>query len=189
MILVLDWAAKFSAGIVMDRSGTVRYQFDSWGKQNLEYCEEVAAVAASYEVSWVVVEDVPHGIKNLSQTKPVVRTHGVLARELDAVGLLDQTRFLQPSVWQRAFPGVWKGGPKGAKAAAETLGYAAPDLLEIYAESIPVKAPDNTKARADIRAKLRKAMTDYNDAFLIGRWTLEQSEEELLEKTQPYFPY
>jgi hypothetical protein len=196
VFLVLDWAAKFSAGMVMDRSGSVQHQFDSWRKPNLEFCEEVASIAADYEVSWVVVEDVPHGIKSLRQTKPVVRTQGVLADELSRVDKLEVTRFLQPAIWQRHF-GLFRQGWKAARIKANELGYQTPDLISLYGEDIPNIPPKDLdpalraplmKERGSVMSDLRKAMTDYDDSFLIGRWTLEQTEDSLLDATQEYFP-
>lgn len=183
MRLVLDFAAKFSAGMVMDRSGEVKYQFDSWGKTIFEFAEEVADTASEFEVNLIIVEDIPHGIKFLAQTKPPATAQGVLWDELNRVDELDKARLLQPAIWQRHFEGVWKGGWQGAQAAAQLLGYTHPDLITVHEAEIPPKAPENTKARADIRAKLRKAQTDYNDAFLIGRWSLDVGDEEVMAAT------
>lgn len=181
MRLTLDFAAKFTAGIVMDRAGDVKYQFDSFGKSTFDFCEEVADVAAQYEVSLIIVEDVPYGISRQAMVKPVLRSQGILMKELGDIDKLDATRFLSPSVWQHHFEGVWKGGPKGARAAAEALGYTAPVLLEVYEDLIPAKGPERTK----MRTQLRKASTDYDDAFLIGRWSLDIGDEAVVELTQP----
>ena len=181
MRLALDFAAKFTAGIVMDRAGDVKYQFDSFGKSTFEFCEEVADIAAQYEVDLVIVEDVPFGISRQSMIKPVLRSQGILMKELGDVDKLDVTRFLSPAEWQCHFEGVWKGGPEGARAAAERLGYTAPVLLEAYEDLIPAKGPE----RAKVRAQLRKASTDYDDAFLIGRWSLDVGDDAVIHLTQP----
>lgn len=188
MILTVDFAAKFSAGIVRERGGRLVYQFDSWGKDILEFCEEAAQAAADYEVTRAVFEDVPYGLSKQFQIKPPLRGQGIVIDEFHRLDMLDTLRWLSPSVWQRTFDGVWKGGVKGARAAAERLGYTPPDLLEVHAEEIPPPAPENTKARAAIRTKLRKAMTDYDAAYLMSEWAWNLTVEEIDAATQPSFP-
>jgi hypothetical protein len=183
MILTLDWAAKFTAGMVRDHSGLVQHQFDSWGKDIFEFSEEVATIAAEFDVVRVVIEDVPYGIKSQFMVKPVLRAQGVLMDELNRVDMLERSFFLPPAEWQRFF-GIFKGGPKAAEEKARELGYTSayrPDLLIDYAGDIPEKGP----ARSKVRAQLKKAMTDYDDAFLIGQWTLDVGEEIFREKTKP----
>lgn len=187
MRLLVDLAAKFSAACVMDRSGQVIYQFDSYGKSAMQFSEELADAAAEFEVTHVIIEDVPHGINSLAQTKPVLRLQGIIMRDLAEVDKLEVTSFLSPSVWQRCadprFEGVWRGKEEGARVAAERFGYSPPDLLAVHAADIPEKGPVRTK----MVRELKKAMTDYTDAYLIGRWSLIVGDEELPNKTQP--PY
>lgn len=180
MILALDWAAKFTAGMVLDH-GSIQRQFDSWDKAPFAFCVEVASVAREFDVDLVLVEDLPYGINQQSQIKAVLRMQGILMRELNVVDKLDVTRFLTPSTWQRYFEGVFRCGKEGARAAADRLGYTAPDLLAIHADEIPAKGPERTK----MRAQLKKAMTDYDDSFLIGTWGSELSLSEVMDKTQP----
>lgn len=167
MYLAVDLAAKFSAGIVMDDSREVHLQFDSWGRSPSELANLITETAQVFDVDVIVIEDLPYGISKQFMTKPVTRLQGRIQHALHGAGLLERTGFLAPATWQRAYEGVWKGGPKGAAAAATALGYAPPDLLEVHAQDIPAKGPERTK----IRALLRKATTDYVDAYLIADWT------------------
>lgn len=152
----------------MDSRGEVASQFDSWGKSSFR----LAALIVSHgsDADWIVLEDVPFGINSQAQIKPVLRLQGVLIHALGAAGLLEKTIFLGPSYWQRTFEGVWRGGKDGAEAAARQRGYdLAPDMLTLHADDIP---PIGDKRRAKVRADLRKATTDYYDAYLIARWGL-----------------
>lgn len=181
---MLDWAAKFTAGMVMEETGKIWHQYDSWGKAPFAFCEETAEVAFTYGVSWVIVEDAPPGLKQFL-VKPVLRAQGILMREMHAVGMLDNTRFLQPSVWQHTFEGVWRGGKDSAERAAIALGYTAPDMLSIHADEIPPLGKENSKARTKIRGQLKKSATDYNDAFLMGQWAITRDNDEIIARTQP----
>lgn len=187
MRLTLDLAAKYSAATVLDLSGQVKYQFDSFKKSAIDFAEEVADTAAEFEVSHVLIEDVPYGIRGQAQVKPVLRLQGVLIKALADVDYLERSRFVDPSRWQRCtdprFEGVWRGGVEGAATAAQRFGYSPPDLLEIHANEIPDKGPERTKARNI----LKKLNSDYNDAFLIGQWSLLIEETTLLEHTQPAY--
>lgn len=185
MRLTLDLAAKYSAAVVLDLSGQVKYQFDSFQKSATELADEVADAASEFEVTHVIIEDVPYGIRGQGQVKSVLRLQGVLIKALSDADLLDRTLFVDPSRWQRCpdprFEGVWRGGKEGAEVAALRFGYTPPDLLELHANEIPDKGPERTKARA----ALKKLATDYNDAFLIGQWSLLLDESTLIENTQP----
>lgn len=187
MILTLDLAAKYSAGVVLDLSGQVKYQFDSFQKSASALADEVVEVAEEFSVSVAVVEDVPYGIRSQAQVKPVLRVQGMLMKAFIDEDILDKLRFLSPSVWQRSvdprFEGVWKGGASGARAAAERFGYSPPVLKDQYAGLIP----ESGKERTQSLATLRKLQSDYDDAFLIGQWALIVGKEALHDLTQP--PY
>lgn len=135
----------------------------------------LADAAVDYDVEYSIFEDVPHGINRLFMVKSVLRLQGAVMNEFFKVNKLHTMFWLQPAVWQRSFEGVWKGGIEGARLAAEKLGYVGPDLLVEYDHMLPEKGPERTK----IRAQLKKATTDYPDAFLIAEWALNQ--ENLLE--------
>lgn len=166
MILSVDLAARFSAGIVMSRDFEVHFQFDTWGRSQRETSLLIADSARLFDVEYVVIEDVPYGISKQFMTKPVTRLHGRIQNDLEDAGFKDRSYFLAPATWQRTFDGVWKGGTSGAAAAAASFGYTPPNMLEIHAHEIPERGTERTK----IRTLLRKSMTDYVDAYLISRW-------------------
>lgn len=171
-ILSVDFASRFSAAMVRDSGGTIIAQFDSFGTSPFEFCGMLADAAVDYDVKYSIFEDIPHGINRLFMVKSVLRLQGAVMNEFYKVNKLDTLLWLQPAVWQRSFEGVWKGGIEGARVAAERLGYVGPDLLTDYDHMLPAKGPERTK----MRAQLRKASTDYPDAFLINIWAHEQED-------------
>jgi len=173
-VLAVDFAARFSAAVVRDSGGAVLAQFDSFGATSFEFCGMLADAAVDHDVKYAVFEDVPHGVNRLFMVKAVLRLQGAVMNEFYKVNMLDRLWWLDPATWQRTFEGVWKGGAEGARVAAERLGYVGPDLLTEYEHMLPLKGPERTK----MRAQLKKATTDYPDAFLISEWALNQ--EDLL---------
>lgn len=167
-VLTVDLASRFSAVCVMDELGIVREQFDSWGKTSFAFLSEIVNCALLHNVDSVIIEDVPYGLSKQFMIKPVLRLQGAVMLALDLAGLLEQTVFLNPSTWQRTFEGVYKGKEAGALAAASLFGYSPPDMLLIHDSEIPAHGKD----RARVRAQLKKASTDYVDAFLIAKFTL-----------------
>lgn len=166
MHITVDLASRFSALAVVDDGGKVVLETDTFQKSSLQFAHELGEIAQNYPDSVVVVEDVPYGISRQAMIKPVLRIQGIIIHEMHKVDALDRLFFLNPSSWQRAFEGVFRGGAAGARTAASNLGYTPPDLLERYADKIPEKGPKRTEARN----QLKKIATDYDDAFLMGIW-------------------
>jgi len=172
--LGVDLAARFSAAVLLDESGKVVLQFDSWGRDAWDFCALLAGVAKKHDVRAVMLEDLPYGLSRQSQIKPPLRVQGMAIAFLDVTGMLDRTYFLDPSTWQRSFEGVWKGKAEGATTAALRYGYVAPVLLTEYADDVPPLGKEHSKARSKIRANLKKASTDYNDSFLIAEYSRQK---------------
>lgn len=172
MILAVDLAARFSAGIVLDDDREVRLQFDSWRRDAFGTSEMVAELARVFDPDVIVIEDVPYGISQQFMIKPVLRHQGILIAALWRCGFAERTVFVAPATWQRAmgvFPPRKSTEKQKVALAAEAalgLGYTPPDLFETHAREIPAKGPERTK----IRTLLHKATTDYVDAYLIARW-------------------
>ena len=150
----------------MNAKGGILEEFDSWGQTSFAFISEIIRVAIKYDVDAIFIEDVPYGLSKQFMIKPVLRLQGVLIHALHLGGLLEKTLFLNPSTWQRAFEGVWKGKAVGALKAAEVLGYTPPDMLTLHKKDVPAHG----KERAKVRAQLKKASTDYVDAFLMAKY-------------------
>lgn len=179
-VMTIDLAARFSAANVMNSAGETLHEFDSWGKTTFQFVDEVISNAVTFDVDIIVFEDVPYGLSKQFMIKPVLRLQGIFIYALGQHGLIDKTVFLNPATWQRTFEGVYGKKAAGALAAAQALGYNPPDLLEIHAAEIPAKGTEHTK----MRAQLKKASTDYVDAFLMSRWALTySSRDEMLTKS------
>jgi hypothetical protein len=180
IVMTVDLASRFSAVCIMDANKKVLEEFDSWGKSAFAFLDEIIHYAEEYNVDVIVIEDVPYGLSKQFMIKPVLRLQGVFILGLGRAGLLGRTVFLNPSTWQRTFEGVFKGKDIGAAKAAAALGYLPPDMLKIWDSQIPLKGPERTK----MRAQLKKAVTDYVDAFLMAEFTLTfNSVEEMLAYT------
>lgn len=194
IVLTVDLAAKFSACCVGDGNEVLR-EFDSRKLTPLNFAKAIRLAAVKYQVDVIVIEDVPYGISNQAMTKAVTRLQGWIMRELtEAEGLLDITVFLNPSTWQRDYPGVanvprdiGKGMTKtqkdnyrieAARAHAAERGYAPPNLVAQFTADQPAGARILKKDTAP----LIKNMTDYIDAFLMKEWALKfESVESLLK--------
>jgi len=165
----IDLAAKFSAGVVMKRTkgvDKVLHQFDSWGKSQKEFVAESIDAAKRYKVDVFGLEDVPYGLSKQFMIKPALRLQGRFIEAIENNGLEDITVFINPATWQRTFDGVYGGGKDGAEKAALGFGYVAPNMLEVHDAEIPPSG----KERTAVRQQLKKATTDYNDAFLMGKF-------------------
>lgn len=170
--LAVDLASKFSAGVVLDYKGRVRHEFDSWKYTQIEFSEYCADVALEYDVKLSMFEDLPYGISKQFQTKPVTRLQGIIIKSFHDRDIIDKLYFINPIEWQRKIEGVHKGGPEGARHAAQKLGFSQRLPIEMYADDIPPLGKAHAKERASARANLKKASTDYDDAFLIGIYTV-----------------
>lgn len=193
MKLTVDLASKFSAAMVVDLSGRVLREFDSSGKSAIDFADECAQAALDFEVTEAIYEDVPYGINGQGMTKAPHRLQGIIIDEMYRVGMLEQTFFLSPSVWQNTFSGVARA-PKGltkaegtraryeaARDHAARLGYTPPPLVKNYIDSLP-EGVRVLKKNTDTFAK---SETDYIDAYLIAAWANSfDSQEDLRAKMQ-----
>lgn len=175
MILAVDLAARFSAAIVRDYNGEIHCEADTLGRDSREAAKMFADIGQTFGVDLILVEDVPYGISKQFMVKPVLRLQGRVIQAIEDRGL-PAPLFVAPATWQRAM-GVWRVKPEETAAVAAERGYRPPDLFEVHAAEIPEKGPERTK----IRTLLRKATTDYVDAWLISEWALAHREYDLLE--------
>lgn len=180
----IDLAARFSAAVVLDENGQVVVQFDSWGIDADRFAQNAAIACALHNPAVIAVEDIPYGLSRQAQIKPPLRAQGYIISHLRLRGLLEQTFFVAPASWQRGFPGVFKGGASGALAAATELGYTAPDMLDIYCDDVPPLGKEHAKERTKIRSQLKKATTDYNDAYLLAEWVRRHHQAGTLASQQ-----
>ena len=177
MYLTVDLASKFSAAVLRDETGKVRWQGDSSGLSAEQWVDRITDVADTVTQQALpfsmLVEDVPYSISNQAMVKPVLRLQGMLIYAMQAIPF----HFINPSTWQKEFEGVGRA-PKGMsktegakyridKAAqyARELGYEAPDLVANWQEENP-----DLKPLKKYTNPLEKARTDYVDAFLMNVW-------------------
>lgn len=164
--LGVDLASRCSAYVLLGSGGQVLEQGDSFS------CSEEAFVKAISYAAFpdvlVVAEDLPHRIPFRVSVKEVLRLQGRLIHEFESESCLDNLVWLSPAVWQQSYDGVWRQGEKGAREAAEALGYSPPNLLDC-AERFPYKELKG-KERTKVRGTAKKLMTDYVDAYLIAEW-------------------
>ncbi len=165
-IIAVDLAAKYSAALHMSARGATYNGIDSWGRTEHEWIDAVTRPwknGAADAPDVLVVEDLPHGVPFMSNTKNVCRLQGRIADRMYSYGWLDALRFIVPAVWRKHFSLKNGGGPDAVVRMAESHGYTAPDL-------------SGRIARAGDSAIARKVGTDYCAAFLIGRWFLEAAD-------------
>ncbi len=174
--LTVDLASKFSALCVQDERGGVLHQADSRGKTAIAWAEEIALTAERFDVWLILIEDVPYGISSQAMVKPVLRLQGIIIKALADKNLLGITLFINPSSWQRTYEGVSRGKApereEAARQAALSLGYTPPDLISQYAASLL----EGAKALKKHTNPLAKTMTDYIDAYLMGKFVLRQGQ-------------
>lgn len=174
--LTVDLASKFSALCVQDERGQVLHQADSRGKTASDWADEIALTAERFDVWLTLIEDVPYGISSQAMVKPVLRLQGIIIKALIDKNLLGSTLFINPQSWQKTFginprekPAVRE---ETARLAALEFGYAPPDLIGQYTSSLP----EGTKVLKKNTNPLAKTMTDYIDAYLMGRFVLRQGQ-------------
>lgn len=178
--LAVDLASKFSAGVVLNNTGKVLCEFDSWKYSQIEFAEHCSQIALDYNAELSMFEDLPYGLSKQAQTKPVTRLQGFVIKAFHDESILNTLYFINPVEWQKKFEGVLRGGPEGARAAADKLGFQQRFPIDMYADDIPPLGKEHAKKRAAIRANLKKASTDYDDAFLIGIYTILEHKEGTL---------
>jgi hypothetical protein len=143
-------------------------QFDSWGKSSFATADDIVNAGTALDVDLILLEDLPHGLQGMMQIKPPATFQGIVIHALGLAGLLGKVLWVNPATWQRPMGVFGKNTPSAIEVASAQFGYEVPNLLEDYAadlEAVP-KGPERNK----IRAKLRKNMTDYADAFLMAKW-------------------
>lgn len=177
--LSVDLAAKYSAACVLDENGKIHWEGNSGDWATVGWAAVLTQIAGAFKVDLIIVEDVPYGISSQAMTKNVLRLQGMLIAGLWRVGLLEKTLWVNPSTWQKRYPGVSRGKPEerieAARAAAAQLGYFAPNLVQDYLSSVP----EGKRPLQKFIKPLEKQMTDHVDAFLMGNWAHELGEEAM----------
>lgn len=180
--------------MVSELGGNVVYQFDSSELSALEFIRKLRDVFTEYgtESSVIVIEDVPYGISSQKMTKQVTRLQGAIILLLAShhVVDLDDAVFLNPSSWQKHFPGVARGEKTAREAAArqhaDDLGYQPPQLVQAYMDSVP----EGKRPLKKYINPLAKIETDYIDAFLITQWAFKfKDRAELLKESGVQEPF
>jgi hypothetical protein len=164
--LGVDLAASYSAYCVLEDSGQVCDQGDSWKISDSDFVSRLLRYGADPDCL-TVVEDLPHKIIYRVQVKEVCRLQGRIINEYEDRRSVDRLHFIAPATWQLAF-GVFRKGVTAALDAAERYGYSPPDLR---ATDHRFKLDDlHGTARSKLREAAKKIETDYTDAYLIAEW-------------------
>jgi hypothetical protein len=187
MYQTVDLASKFSAVVVRDYKGEVLRQYDSRDLSALAFATKVAKTGEEFGC-YTILEDLPYNNAfTQGMTKAVTRLQGVFIAVMHKQW--DRVLFVEPSTWQRSFPGVARS-PKGvskaegakirieaARVHALDRGYTPPDLVSEYIASLP----EGTRVLKKFTTPLEKNRTDYVDAFLMNVWASQYTFEELLD--------
>lgn len=173
--LSVDLAARFSAWQVRD-GREVLAEGDSRELTAFGLGKKIRRVADEFQPDAVLIEDLAPMMTH--QIDRPLRLQGVIATYCHPWVANDTLRMVQPQAWQQFFPGVGRAPndvPKSQKDAwreerarqyAENLGYAPPDLVAQYVATLP----EGARVLVKHTKPLKKNMTDYVDAFLIGEW-------------------
>jgi hypothetical protein len=181
MYLAVDLASRFSAAVLRDLDGKVVWQGDSGDMSPKAWCRRLATVVETAKPTHILVEDLPYGISQQGQTKAPTRLQGMLMMAVD-----EDFYFINPSTWQKDYPGVARA-PKELKLTkaeslkyrdakalehANNLGYSPPDLVAAWQEANPELKPLKKYTNP-----LVKQMTDYVAAYLISDWLIRHKDE------------
>ena len=181
IVIAVDLATRFSAGLVRTAGGEVVRQWDSVGRSHsvlarYVYSEYLTALTTFGALTRpiVVVEDLPPHVPSSLVRTQVAQLQGRIIQEfsrndgiqLPNVKALEDLFFVPPAIWQHEM-GVWRATPEQTAAVAAGLGYEPPDLTARWFETHDVLKPLSSTQRA----ALAKQTTDYVDAFLISEWT------------------
>lgn len=161
-VLAVDLAARYSAACLMDESGEVLWQFDSWAWSEEQFLSRVVSPWLAYFEPPIalVIEDLPHRSPYGRIVKAVCRLQGRILDRMSMLNALDQIVFVIPTVWRSFHKSLKpKTGPNAVVAVAEELGYRPPD----YSGTV-IKKPD--------KKTVQKVATDYCAAYLIARWAM-----------------
>ncbi len=160
-VLAVDLAAKYSAAVTLTDRGRVLGGFDSWGCTEDEWINAlVRPWSADNPPDALVVEDLPHGVPFMTNTKAVCRLQGRIIDRMHVLGGIDDLRFVAPAFWRRHFAMKNGSGADAVVTVAAANGYTPPDLTHRVA-----RAGDSTIAK--------KVTTDYCAAFLLGSWFID----------------
>jgi hypothetical protein len=177
--LSVDLAAKYSAACVLDENGKVHWEGNSGEWASVGWAKVLVGIAQIFKVDLIIVEDVPYGISSQKMVKDILRLQGMLIAELWREACLEKTLWVNPSTWQKRYPGVSRGKPEerieAARAAAAQLDYYAPNLVQKYLDTVP----EGKRPLQKFIKPLEKQMTDHIDAFLMGNWAHELGEEAM----------
>lgn len=165
-VLAVDLAAKYSATCLMDDDYTVIEQFDSWGRDEYTFVDELCVPwMTTTPPDVMVIEDLPHGLKYSTLIKTVCRLQGRIYQQMSQTNSGDSILFLAPNTWRAHYEGMERGtGPEAVVPVAATFGYTPPDFT--------VRAKGNGGI-----GRARKVATDYCAAYLIARWTVDIKHE------------
>ncbi len=163
-LVAVDLAAKNSAAcwIKID-TGEIVAQWDSWQCTEDEFVANTTVMfspdSTTAQIPAVLVlEDLPHGVPYMKNTKAVLRLQGRFGERLASFGFKDRLRLVSPAYWRKGYPGMQRGtGPDIVVPRAAERGYTPPDLSY------------RCSATGD-RTRARKVQTDYCAAWLIAQW-------------------
>ncbi len=161
-VLAVDLAAKYSAAVTVDDRCHVSFWVDSWGITEDRWIKRITRLwEDDHPPDALAIEDLPHGVPFMTNTKAVCRLQGRIIERMHALSGIDDLRFVAPAYWRRHFNLKNGSGVDAMVRAARDNGFTPPDLSPRIA-----RAGDSTIAR--------KVGTDYCSAFLIGFWFVEQ---------------
>jgi hypothetical protein len=169
--LVVDFAARYSAAIVINDCGNVLEQFDSWHMTENEWVHRLvdyfspnmllspAYWAGKYvPVEQLILEDLPPSVKFTNVVRTVRCLQGRIIDRMIAYRAIDKLLFVPPSLWQRSM-GVWRADTVQTREKAKELGYEPPDMV-------------TGKHYKELQIG-HKVETDYVDAYLMAAWLVK----------------
>ncbi len=103
-IVAVDLAAKFSAALTITSAGAVSGEIDSWQRPEGDWISSSVRPWIEYDPfdtgthkpDALVVEDLPHGVQFMTNTKNVCRLQGRIVQAMYDLGALDCVRFIAP---------------------------------------------------------------------------------------------
>ncbi len=157
-IVAVDLAAKYSAACRMDTGYQVIDQFDSWQISEQQFIWRLTDMYADAE--YMVIEDLPHGLKYSTLVKTVCRLQGRIFHACmhESKYADEDIIFAAPAEWRKHYDLKRGTGPEIVVPTAAEFGYTPPDLSE------------RAKGIKGGKAIARKVATDYCSAYLIARW-------------------
>lgn len=160
MLLSVDLAPRNSAAVALDSGSKVIFQYDSLNATLLEFLNELGQSALNPFIEIVLLEDMPHGSSFRFDVKESCRMQGMVLKQLIDLDMSNKVLFVQPNKWKSYHKVPSRNKERQAREIAKALGYEPPDL--------------HSHLHLQERTKARKIETDYIDAYLMGRWALDQ---------------